>query len=351
MSFFSRIISRKPEKAPAPMKKMPGPRENPGLRIAQDGARTAVWAVGGGKGGVGKSFVAANAGVSLSMRGKRVLIVDADLGAANAHTLLGADNTRSTLSNFLKSEETDIRPYVSKTDIANLDLVSGARDSLTVADQRPDSVARLKSALHNSGYEYAILDIGPGTSANNLDLFLMAGAGVLVTTPEPTSIENTYRFLKCLFLRRIRNISNSQDDSRLRDALNRVFSGPWAHRIKTVSDILMRLKELDPERGELLKALMGDTTVSIVVNQAKKPSDASTGPSMKRACKDYFGIEIGFIGDIWFEEFAAESVRMRKPLVMTHGNSHASKAIAGCVERLLGEENRLKTGKALNFSR
>jgi len=350
MSFFSKLIFGKTEKAAEPRKTGAGPRENAGLRVAEDAPRTTVWAVGGGKGGVGKSFVAANAGVSLSRQGKRVLIVDADLGAANMHTFLGVDNTRSTLSNFLKSEETDIRPYVSRTDIANLDLVSGAKDSLTVADQRPESVARLKAALLNSGYDYAILDIGPGTSANNLDLFLVAGAGVLVTTPEPTSIENTYRFLKCLFLRRIRNISNSYEDSRLKDTLNRVFAGPWAHRIKTVSDILMRLKELDPERGEMLKALMGNTTVSIVVNQAKRPSDGNIGPSMKKACKDYFGIEIGFLGDICFEEFAAESVRSRKPLVMTHGNSNATKAIAGCVERLLGEENRTKAGKALNFS-
>jgi flagellar biosynthesis protein FlhG len=350
MSFFTRIIFGKPEKAHEPRKISHVVRENPVLQVAEDGPRTAVWAVGGGKGGVGKSFVAANVGVSLATRGKRVLVVDADLGAANMHTFLGVDNTRSTLSNFLKSEDRDIRPYVSKTGIPNLDLVSGAKDSLTVADQRPESVVRLKAALLNSGYDYAILDIGPGTSANNLDLFLVGGTGVLVTTPEPTSIENTYRFLKCLFLRRIRNISHSQEDSRLKDTLNRIFAGPWAQQIKTVSDILMRLKELDPERGEMLKALMGDTTVSIVVNQVKRPSDGNIGPSMKKACKDYFGLEIGFLGDILFEEFAAESVRSRKPLVITHGNSQASKAIAGCVERLLGEENRTKTGKALNFS-
>lgn len=344
MSFFSKIIFRKSEKAPEPQ------RVNPGLKVAQVHAETTVWAVGGGKGGVGKSFVAANFGVSLSAQGKRVLIVDADLGAANMHTFLGVDDTRSTLSNFLKSEDRDIRPYISRTGIANLDLVSGAKDSLTVADQKPEGVLRLRDALLNSGYDYAILDIGPGTSANNLDLFLAAGAGVLVTTPDPTSIENTYRFLKCLFLRRIRNISNSHEDSRLKDTLNRVFAGPWAHRIKTVSDILMRLKELDPEKGEMLRALMGDTGVSIVVNQARKPLDGNIGPSMRRACKDYFGIEIGFLGDIGFEDLAAESVRTRKPLVITHGNSLASKAIAGCVGRLLGEGKRTKSGKTFNVS-
>ncbi|MCJ7664955.1 MAG: P-loop NTPase, partial [Desulfobacterales bacterium] len=48
-----------------------------------------IWAIAGGKGGIGKSFVTANLGIALCERGKKVIVVDADLGGANLHTLLG----------------------------------------------------------------------------------------------------------------------------------------------------------------------------------------------------------------------------------------------------------------------
>jgi flagellar biosynthesis protein FlhG len=62
--------------------------------------RSHVLAVGGGKGGSGKSFIAANIGINLSKRGQRVIMVDTDLGGANLHTLLGLSPPRlpSTIS-------------------------------------------------------------------------------------------------------------------------------------------------------------------------------------------------------------------------------------------------------------
>ncbi len=348
MSFFKRIISGTSKKA-----HHDGGAGSPQLSaVAPYSPNEAkVWAVGGGKGGVGKSLVSSSLGVLLMKTGKGVLLVDADIGAANLHTFLGVENSRSTLSNFLKNGETDIRPYISRTDMPNLDLVSGAKDSLTVVDLSPSGISRLGEALSRTDYDYIIMDIGPGTSTNNLDLFLIANEGVLVTTPEPTSIENTYRFLKCLFLRKIKNICSSGEDSRLKDTLNRVFSGHSGGRVKTVSDILLRLNELDPGKGEMLRELMGNTGVSLVVNQAKRPSDGGIGPSMSRACYDYFGIKVGYLGDVLYDEAVAESVRNRKPLVISYGESSAAKSISSCFEKLLGEEKKIKPDRMfpINF--
>lgn len=345
MSFFKRILLGTSKKADGEEDKAVNPRLSSVAPYSPNEAR--IWAVGGGKGGVGKSLISSSLGILLMKTGKRVLLVDADIGAANLHTFLGVESQRSTLSNFLKKEDTDIRPYISRTGLKDLDLVSGAKDSLTVADQSPSGISRLKGALQRTDYDYIIMDIGPGTGANNLDLFLSADAGVLVTTPEPTSIENTYRFLKCLFLQRIRNICSSQQDSRLKDTLNRVFSGPMGSRVKTVSDILLRCKELDPGKGEMLRELLGNTRVSLVVNQSKGPSDGDIGPSMSRACLDYFGIKVGYLGEVRHDEAAADSVRARKPLVISYGASPAARSISSCFEKLLAEEKKIKTDRTL----
>lgn len=316
----------------------------PQLSVVGDGtpARTRVWAVGGGKGGVGKSLVAANFGIGLSKLGKRVLMVDVDLGAANLHTLLNTDGGRLSLSGFFKSGAADIVPFISKTGFANLDLVSGAKDTLDVADNGGAGIVKLREALPNVPYDYVILDIGPGTTSNILDLFLMADEGILITTPEPTSIENSYRFLKCLFLRRIRNITSSREDTKLKELLHRVFTGHWSRRIKTVADILNMLKELDPAKGALVNDILGDTSVSIIVNQVKNGADREIGPAMRRACRSYFGIDIGYFGNIDHDESVSESIRSKTPLILAGGRSAAAQSIDACMRRLMNNGPRQK---------
>jgi len=338
MDFFKRMLYRSSKAEAAGTETDTGPRLS--IVDSDPAPPTRIWAVGGGKGGVGKSLLAANFGVGLAALGKKVLMVDVDLGAANLHTFLNMDGGRVSLSNFLKSGSVDIVPYISKTGFENLDLVSGAKDSLDVADNGGAGIARLAEALQDVPYEYVVLDIGPGTSANILDLFLMADEGILLTTPEPTSIENSYRFLKCLFLRRIRNIANSREETKLKELLHRIFAGQWSSRLKTVADILAQIKALDPTRGELLGEILGQTSVSIVVNQTRTQADRSIGSSMKAACRNYFGIDIGFLGDIGFEESVSESIRSKRPLVLSEGDSPASQAIESCLQVLLEREQQ-----------
>ncbi|MBI1911410.1 MAG: AAA family ATPase [Deltaproteobacteria bacterium] len=298
---------------------------------------TKIWAVGGGKGGVGKTLLATNLGILLSKNQKRVLLIDADLGAANLHTFLGVDGGRTALSSFLKEEVPDLQSLAVKTPIPNLDLISGAKDSLDVADIKPDKVARLKDALRKVDYDYAILDIGPGTSSTLLDMFLISNEGIILSTPEPTTIENNYRFLKCLFLRKIKTLADAQDDGKLKDLLQKVFSEKWSQRVKTVSDILNQLSTLDPEQGRVLREHVSNTNISMVMNQMKKNEDKEIGSSIKRACSDYFGIDIGYLGSVSYEECVSDSIRNRKPLTIHYSSSGAARGIESCLNNLLNK--------------
>lgn len=294
-----------------------------------------VWAVGGGKGGVGKSLLTVNLGVLLCRKGKKVLLIDADLGAANLHTLTGVDGSKTSLSSFLKGEVHDLRQTLIKTRIPELDLISGANDSLDVADIKTEGITRLRSAIRGLEYDYVLLDIGPGTSANMLDLFLMADEGIMVCTPEPTSVENTYRFLKCLFLRRIKNIMNSHENGQFRGLLVRMFSGNWSEKIKTVSDIIAGLKAAAPQEGDLFQNLMGKTQVSFIINKVKKPEDSQIGPVMETACRGYFGIRVVHLGDVTEDDTVGESICAKMPLLFENPRAKAATEIEACFRRLL----------------
>ena len=68
-----------------------------------------IWAFGGGKGGVGKSFVAGNLGILLAQNGYNVILADLDLGGANMHTWLGVNSPTKSISEFIEREEQDIK--------------------------------------------------------------------------------------------------------------------------------------------------------------------------------------------------------------------------------------------------
>lgn len=310
------------------------------LSIVEPGElrRPKVWAIGGGKGGVGKTLLAANTGVFLAKAGKKVLAIDADLGAANLHTMFGLEGSNLSLSSFLKGSVSEIRNMISPTGITGLDLISGAKDSLDIADAGSGAISRLEDALLELDYDYVLLDIAPGTSSSMLEFFLMSDAGLLVTTPEPTSIENTYRFLKCLFLKRIKHLINSGESRELKEKLRKALdSNP---RISTVADIVASIRQVDPERGAVLREIMGRTCVNLVINKAVLPQDYAIGPQMEKACRNYFGIEISHLADICADNAVEDSVRLKKPLAVHYPQAQSTLAIAGCCGKLLEFEKR-----------
>lgn len=301
--------------------------------------RKKIWTVGGGKGGVGKSFMTTSFGSLLAGSGKQVLLVDADLGAANLHTMVRAEKSRMSLSNYLITGNlSDIQYMVCGTSVPNMELISGAKDSLDVADFNGDKVMKLQNALNYVDYDHVILDIGPGTSKTNLDLFLMADEGILVTTPDPTSIENTYRFLKCLYRHMIKNIIRSHDNAELKKLLHQVlYNNGSPPLLTTIADILLNIERLNYEQGRKLKEILSEIKISIVINQAKNPDDANLGLSIQQACYDFFGLEVGYLGCIGYDNSVVESVRQRKPLAMHAAHSLASKGVAECLRKLQGE--------------
>lgn len=300
--------------------------------------RAQFLSIGGGKGGVGKSFVASNLGIILSRLGKKVLIVDADLGAANLHTFIGASGAKYSLSGYLKGEVPGIEEVISKTAIPNLDLISGAKDTLDVADLGDRRIARLHAGLKEAEYDYILLDNGPGTSSNLLDIFMMGDEGVLITTPEPTSIENTYRFLKCLILRKVKKVLDSQGDSRMRELLINAFNEKGAGRPRTIRETFEHIRLLDQKEIRELLAAKDNMKISVIINQTRRPEDHEVGHLMNRVCYDYFGINLNYLGYIGFSEFVSDSIRGRRPLTVHYKDSEPVREMEKCLQGLINRK-------------
>src|SRR4051812_13023811 len=193
---------------PGPARRGPGQRD-PALSGALALAlprpeRRQIWSIGGGKGGIGKSVLAASIGWQLARLGKRVVLVDADLGGANLHTCLGLPGPARTLGDFIQRRVERIEDVVVDTPFPRLRLISGASDVLGAANIHYQQKVRVLSKLRSLDVDIVLIDLGAGTAHNILDFFLISEVSLLAVVPEPTSIENGYRFIKSALYRRLR---------------------------------------------------------------------------------------------------------------------------------------------------
>ena len=159
--------------------------------------------IAGGKGGVGKSLIAANLAIVLARLGHKTIGIDLDLGAANLHSCLGlSGGTPPGMARFLRStDKTPLESYLARTPHRNLHLLAGDEGNPFLAQLNVVQQRRLVQQIRALPAEYVILDLGAGSSFSTLDFFRIAHKGLLVTTPEITSLQNLMNFLKNLAFR------------------------------------------------------------------------------------------------------------------------------------------------------
>jgi len=280
-----------------------------------------IWAVGGGKGGVGKSFIAANMGVALSKQGKRVVLVDLDLGGANLHTCLGVSDAGTTLSDYFNGQTDNINALVSTTETNHIGLISGADDSLQIANIKFFQKAKLLRNLKHLDADYVILDLGAGTAFNTLDFFVRADRGLISVTPDPASIENTYRFLKCALMRKL-NSAPLEAKKLMNGVLNRRRQN--GERAGTLAAILTVMDQMHPEYAPELRRELASLKLHLIVNQVLEPGDTELGHAMRLACSRYFDTEVDYLGYLQHDQQVLQSLKKRRPFITAYPHSRGA---------------------------
>ncbi len=290
-----------------------------------------IWAIGGGKGGVGKSLVTANLSICLSLMGYRVIAIDLDLGGANLHTCLGVPIPEKTLSDYLSKKERYLQDLVTPTPIPNLSIISGAQDDVGIANLKQMHKAKILSKMRELDADYVLLDLGAGTTFNTLDFFISADQGILTALPEPTSIENTYRFIKSVYHRKLKMAEDLLEVGPLIDqAMNTKISTN-----ATPADLINRVIEINPHMGKKLQAEVNRLIPKLIINQVRTQADIDIGFSMKIICKKYFGIQLDYAGYLEYDASVWQSVKKRRPLLMEFPNSSLVSNFDRIIHRLL----------------
>src|SRR3989338_3578184 len=280
---------------------------------------------GGGKGGIGKSLIAANMAIGLAVSGRKVIIIDADLGAANLHAILGIKSPPLGLKDFIFNGY-PLKALLMDSGVKNLKFISGAGDVPGISNISYRVKLKLINNIRELKADYIIIDLAPGISYNTIDFFNITDDGIIITTPEVTSIMSIYNYIKGALHRRIMNAFKNNDG--VADAIE-ITKTPY-----NITDLKDRLGRLNSSYNEILDRVLDDFHPMLIVNRARKPADADIGESIKNLVKKNLCIEIKSLGHIAESEAVQKSVEDMKPFLIKVPQDKASLCINEIISKL-----------------
>ena len=280
--------------------------------------------IASGKGGVGKSAVAANLGLALTRPGGRagpgrpargggtVVLVDLDLGGSNLHTFLGVRNRHAGVGTFIWKRGETFEELLVETGFERLWLIPGDGLLPGTANLEWFAKKRILKGLESLPADYVLLDLGAGSSYNVVDFFLSSNEGLVVIKPEITSILNAYALLKTVAFRVL--CRSFPERSAGRAMVNEFAARKGEDAGLSFLDFSRDLASKFPE-GQAARDRLSALRPRAVMNMGGSASDAALCHRLRDIAAKNLGLSIEFAGYIADDPALPPSVAARRPLV------------------------------------
>ncbi len=297
-----------------------------------------IWAIGGGKGGTGKTFVTSCMGTYLAQKENNVVLIDVDIGGANLHSFFGLNRPSKSLTNFFENGS-PLQELIVRTGIDNMQLITGDVDSLASDSIKFSQKLKLFRHIMKLNAQYVLIDLGGGSHNNTLDTFLMADKMIAVLVPEMIAVENMYHFIKNALFRKVRMSLRSYG---FREIVEHVWERRKQYGIKNLRELIEWLKHSFSYIGDILDRELAGFKIYLILNKVRSPDDILIGASMKSALLKFLGINIDFVGYIEYDDSVWRSIRNQQPFMLYYSSSRCTEEIEDFTENLVqGKEIRL----------
>ncbi len=238
----------------------------------EEAAKARVFTITSGKGGVGKSNVAVNLAVQFRKLGKRVVIFDADLGLANVEVMFGSI-PKYNLSDLIYRGKT-MKEIITPGPL-DVGFISGGSGIMALNNLSRDQIMYLVRSLSELDQiaDVVLIDTGAGISDSVMEFVIASAEILLVATPEPSSLTDSYSLLKTLF----RNPNFPQNEAEIHVIANKVLSKEDAEAVyEKLDTVVHQFLNADihylgmiPQDTMLEKAVRQQKTVSLLYPEAQ----------------------------------------------------------------------------------
>lgn len=310
--------------------------------IHENTSRARIIAVGGSKGGIGKSIFAANLGMMLSSRGFRTVMVDLDLGGSDLHIYLGHQKIpKTTLNDYLNRKVTHLSDVVIRQEQGPM-LIAGNNGELGAANIPFQKKMRLIEGIRMINADYVILDLGGGTDFNTLDFFLGADLQIVLTTLDQAAYLEAYAFIKTALLRKLTRLFSADScfpakkNIALKELVCEGTRSPETDLPRTIQNLIERIALEHPLSLPLIADEVLNFSPRLVINQCSSNEAAlKVATSLKSVARQRLSIDINHIGSISRHPIIQQSTSyIHHPLVTRKGSGKFTSEIESIIETL-----------------
>lgn len=289
-------------------------------------------AIGGGKGGIGKSVVSLNLALAMTQLGARVTLVDADLGSANLHTMLGIDHPPLTLQSLLDGRTDSLTHACIDTGYHNLTLVAGSVAVPGAANVHHANKLRLIRQIANMPAEVVVIDCGAGIHYNVVDFFAAADVHLLIASAQLVSLQNAYGFLKASVYRLLRARAQELGKTLVFEAASDLSE------VETVPKLLDAISVRDAVLANALFGTLHDARFGLFGNQLIDHHEQNALLALSRMIADFLCLRVPVLGALMRRDRIHAAVSRRKPFVLG-SNDPEARALMELGELLLSKRS------------
>lgn len=288
--------------------------------------------IASGKGGVGKSLLSANLAIALGQQGKKVVLVDLDLGASNLHLVIGQKPGAASLGSWF-TEKSDFKDIIQQTDYQNVSFIAGDSQIPDLTSLKHVQKVRLIRNLKNIDTDYIILDLGAGTHQFILDMFLLSPQGIVVSAPAVTATLNGYLFLKNATFRLLYTTFKRGTPGRA--YLDNLKKDSATMQKLYIPNLIQSLANCDPANTQIFISRMQQFRPRLVMNMIEDPKDADRAQRIKSSCNQYLGLEIEYLGLMYRDMLQDKALASQLPVVVYKPQSVLGQAIYRIADKII----------------
>jgi flagellar biosynthesis protein FlhG len=291
--------------------------------------------VASGKGGVGKSLIAANLGVALAQAAQRVVVADLDLGASNLHLVLGYLAPQLGIGSFLNNVKLNLTDVIVDTDVRGLRFIPGDTEIPGTANLKTSQLKALVTQLLalEQDTDILILDLGAGSHQSILDFFLLSGQGIVVTAPTTTAVLNAYVFLKnAVFRLMATTFHRTSKVGKYLEKIRSEEAGP--HKLH-ITKILPEIQKIDSAAYDKFKSRLDNLHPRLIMNMVGEPKDADLAMKIRHSCEEYLDLKIDHLGIIYRDAIQDTALASKMPVTIYKPKSILSQAVYRIADKIL----------------
>ncbi len=300
-----------------------------------------IWAIAGGKGGTGKTFLSSQMAIALASKNKKVIVIDTDFGGANIHSFFGLKKKVSSLNLFFEDKE-PLTNLIIPTDIKNLSIIPGDYNSITVDSIKYLQKLKLFRHIKKLKADYIILDLGAGSNFNTIDFFLLADKHIVVTVPEITAIENLFQFIRNTYFRKLFFLLGVYG---LKNKAKEIWKERKKHKITNIIGLIDYIQEEIADNPEIL-AELSDFSINIVLNKLRNSNEIEQGLSIRSLCLKFLGVNAMFSGYVEYDFQFWKNLSLIQPNSIIKISPRINKEIYQITDNILmGKQLKIGTAR------